>query len=213
MKNLKIKICGMKDPLNIHEIAGLGPDYMGFIFYPPSVRFVGDDFDPRDLEDLPVSVIKTGVFVNQGLEEIRGAVKRYKLDMVQLHGTESPAYCSLLREDIPVMKAFGIDEQFDFNKLNVYSLSCDYFLFDTQTGGHGGSGKKFDWNLLSRYQGALPFFLSGGISLSDIPSLAGLTEQYPMLYGIDLNSRFETEPGKKDVAVLTQMFNTTKLNK
>jgi phosphoribosylanthranilate isomerase len=212
MKPLRIKICGMKNKANIRAVARLSPDAMGFIFYPPSPRYVGADFDPACLKDLPLHIMKTGVFVDQGLEEIRCLVRKFELDRVQLHGSESPAFCALLRDEVQVMKAFGIHEGFDFSILPTYEQHCDYFLFDTQTRNHGGSGIRFDWNLLEKYGGHLPFYLSGGIGPEEIQNLSTLQEKYPLLYGIDLNSRFETVPGDKNVPVLQQVFNSFSFN-
>lgn len=205
---LLIKICGMRDPGNIAQIARLKPDYMGFIFYPPSPRYVGAD--NRKLEDLDLHGIKkVGVFVNETPEAIMQAVKRYRLQAVQLHGSESPEICTTLKnQNVEVFKAFPVSQASDFEVTQSYENCCDYFLFDTKTPTHGGSGAKFDWSLLQSYTRRLPFFLSGGIAPDDAAIIATLS--HPQLAGVDLNSRFESAPGLKQagqLAIFIQQLN------
>ncbi|HXC04630.1 MAG TPA: phosphoribosylanthranilate isomerase [Bacteroidia bacterium] len=202
MNSLRIKICGMKYPDNMAQIAAVKPDYMGFIFYAGSPRYVGGDFNPESLNMLPASIKKTGVFVNQPLKEIQATGKQYHLDLIQLHGSETPEFCKEIRKDIPVIKAFGLDASFDFNRLQSYVGAVDYFLFDTRTTEHGGSGKKFDWDILKNYTMDIPFFLSGGIAPDDIMTIEKFRSEFPLLYGIDLNSRFEISPAVKDALLL-----------
>ncbi|WP_432712522.1 phosphoribosylanthranilate isomerase [Pedobacter sp.] len=207
---MKIKICGMRDPANIAAVAALKPAYLGFIFYPQSKRFVGN-LSASVLDALPASIIKTGVFVNEQLHQVQEFVLKYKLQAVQLHGDECPNYCKALKTLFPgisLIKAFGLKEGFDFATLIPYQKVVDYFLFDTQTPDHGGSGKTFNWAILKEYTLNVPFFLSGGIGPEHVVELQQLS--HPNLYGIDVNSRFETEPALKDTdklkAFKTKLF-------
>lgn len=194
----------MRYGANIQEVARLKPDLMGFIFYPRSKRFVGEDFDPALVKSVMPEIQTVGVFVNEEVEKIISQVRRYSLDFVQLHGNESPASCQMLREKgIKVLKAFGIHHDFDWSALLPYIDSCDYFLFDTSTKDFGGSGVKFNWNTLTNYELTKPFVLSGGIAPEDADSIKGI--KHPQMAGIDINSCFETEPGLKDVNRL-QLF-------
>ncbi|MBS1528298.1 MAG: phosphoribosylanthranilate isomerase [Bacteroidetes bacterium] len=195
---MKIKVCGMKDPGNISAVAALQPDYMGFIFYPQSPRFV------TELDIIEIPVIKTGVFVNENVGKVKKLAGKYQLDAIQLHGNESPDYCEVFKDKVIVIKAFGVDETFDFEMLVPYAGKVDYFLFDTKTGTHGGSGLTFDWSLLNKYQLDVPFFLSGGLSPENIHEVK--TIGHPQFYGVDLNSKFEVEPGLKDVDKLIEAF-------
>jgi phosphoribosylanthranilate isomerase len=206
---LKLKVCGMRDAENIRQLADLNPDYIGFIFYPKSKRYV-DFIDEVVLDALPESIKKTGVFVNEDFDVVVEKVKRFKLDAVQLHGNESPAYCAKLRDSkLQVIKAFGIDSEFDFIELNDYKDVVDYFLFDTKTDQHGGSGKTFDWNILSGYNLQIPYFLSGGLSLEHLAEIKKIDDS--RLYALDLNSKFELEPGLKDIGKLKTVFNEIKV--
>lgn len=196
----KLKVCGMKYPSNIAELAQLKFDYMGLIFYPKSPRYV-TEVSADLLAAVPKQAKLTGVFVDEDMELISSRIAEYSLEALQLHGQESAAYCQELRNfGVEVIKAFGIGESFDFDVLKAYQHSVDYFLFDTQTQAHGGSGKKFDWNLLADYTLAIPYFLSGGIDLADVDRLRSITDS--RLYALDVNSKFEIEPGLKDVEKL-----------
>lgn len=199
MLNPKLKICGMKVPANIADAVALQPDYLGFIFYPASKRFIGH-LDPAVVSAIPAAIKTTGVFVNEDLETVKAAITRYQLKAVQLHGTESPEYCKLLQEEILVIKAFGINADFDFTTLQPYEAVVDYFLFDTQTPEHGGSGKTFSWQLLENYTLQEPYFLSGGIGLESVAELKEIKDE--RLYAIDVNSRFELSAGLKDITQL-----------
>jgi len=201
---IKLKICGMKVPENIAEIIALKPDYLGFIFYPGSKRFIAD-LDPELIKSVPASIATTGVFVNEKLDSVNNAISLYGLRAVQLHGRESPEFCAALKGEIEVIKAFGINEAFDFNTLHAYADVVDYFLFDTQTIDHGGSGKTFNWQLLENYTLDKPYFLSGGIGLENVADLLDVNDE--RLYAVDVNSRFEQSPGLKDVRML-QEFRT-----
>jgi len=200
-----IKICGMRESRNITAAAELMPDLMGFIFYSVSGRFAGDMLNPEIVANLPSCIRKTGVFVNPDFDEISNTVAKYSLNVVQLHGDESPALCSLIKDTgIQVIKAFNIGENMSFSSCMDYIACTDYFLFDAMTLNHGGSGQKFDWKLLDRYEAGHPFILSGGISPEDMENIAGITN--PAFYGIDLNSRFEIKPGLKDIERLKKFI-------
>ena len=200
-----IKVCGMRNLKNIKEVAELRPDLMGFIFYNKSKRFVGDDFDYNIIHSLNPSIATVGVFVNEILENLKNKIKLYKFDYVQLHGTESPNYCGEIRKESKVLKSFGIRDKFDWSSLNPYTEVCDYFLFDTSTKDYGGSGIKFNWKYLDNYHIRKPFFLSGGIGLEDADEIKNLDN--PFIAGIDINSRFESEPGLKKIELLDTFIN------
>jgi len=201
---MKIKVCGLRDTANIDDVAGLAPDYMGFICYGRSPRYIAD-MDAGVLNKVHEAIIKTGVFVNESEESIRKMVARYNFDAIQLHGNESPVFCAEFKGEVTVIKAFGVDDGFDFDQLIPYKNVVDYFMFDTKTNKHGGSGQTFNWKILDRYKLDVPFFLSGGLSLENLPDIKKIT--HPAFYAVDLNSRFETAPGIKDIDRLDQAFN------
>ena len=197
MKNTKLKICGMKYLENIQEIASLKPDYLGFIFWDKSSR----KFDLKELPKIESSIKKVGVFVDETLKEIQNKIETFKLDIIQLHGKESAEFCDNLKnEKIEIIKAFSINNDFDFSQLKAYENAVDYFLFDTKGKLPGGNGTTFDWQVLENYNLEKPFFLSGGIGLSETNKiqefLSSNLSKY--CYAIDINSRFETEPGLKN---------------
>ena len=194
---LKIKVCGMRDLENISGVVAALPDFLGFIFYPKSKRFVGFDPSPEIFAIVPESVIKIGVFVDETPEKVLETAQNCNLNVVQLHGHETPEYCSLIKNSgITVFKAFSVDEHFDFNLLYAYSGVCDYFLFDSKGQLPGGTGQKFNWQLLENYIGDVPFFLSGGIGSEDIDAISQFS--HPQFFGIDINSGFEIAPALKD---------------
>ena len=196
---LKLKVCGMRLAANIAAVAELGPDYMGFIFYAQSPRFISD-VSAELIKYIPGEIKTVGVFVDEALEIVKQKVSTLKLKAVQLHGKESVAYCEALRADfagLEIIKSFGINEDFDFSTLAPYQNVADYFLFDTKTKAHGGSGKTFDWQILDQYKLAKPYFLSGGIDLEHAAAINQIED--PRLYALDINSKFEIEPGLKDV--------------
>jgi phosphoribosylanthranilate isomerase len=214
---MRIKVCGMRDPGNIVDLALLEPDYMGLIFYPKSKRFA-ENPDKGILKNLPDSVKITGVFVDEKIEAILQKVDEYGLNAVQLHGYESVIFCKQLRDlldvrlnfkKVEIIKAFGIFPGFDFNQLKPFNYVVDYFLFDTKTSEHGGSGITFDWKILERYKGQKPYFLSGGLSPENISEINNLG--FKQLFGIDLNSKFELEPGLKDINRLQSAFKLVRI--
>lgn len=207
--NRLIKICGLKYPDNIRQIVALQPDMIGLIFYPKSQRYVNN---PKDIAKLyiPPSIKKIGVFVNETKETILQKVKMYQLQGVQLHGDESPALCLALKQQkLLVLKALSILSVDDIKKSALYEGFVDYFLFDTKTQGYGGSGEKFDWEIINAYRGLTPFILSGGISPEDAETILSL--KHARLAGIDLNSRFETSPGVKNVVLLKEFLQKIKV--
>ena len=194
---MKVKICGMRDPENIRQVAALGPDYMGFIFYVGSKRYVGEELDAELLASLPASIKKTGVFVNEEVDTIKDLATRYKLNAVQLHGRETPKQCQELQETgLEVIKVFSVGDHFVFENTLLYERVCDFFLFDTRGKEYGGNGVPFEWELLKGYLSPKPYFLSGGLDLENVKSL---DKVHPQPYAIDVNSGFELEPGLKDV--------------
>ncbi|RFZ94204.1 phosphoribosylanthranilate isomerase [Mucilaginibacter conchicola] len=200
---MRIKVCGLKYKDNIEAVAGLKPDYMGFICYEKSPRFI-EGLDPEALFQQPEDIVKTGVFVNEDADVISKLIYKYKFDAIQLHGDESPEFCALFKHEVEVIKAFGVDESFDFEQLEAYKNSVDYFLFDTKTPSHGGSGIAFDWTILNKYKLDVPFFLSGGLSTENIGEVTDI--KHPAFYGVDLNSKFELSPGLKDIDKLKKTF-------
>jgi len=203
-----VKICGMKYLDNIKSVAALRPDLMGFIFYSKSPRYA-EPLDTATLQALPKRIKKIGVFVNEDLENILTIAHKYKLDGVQLHGSEQVDLCRELRETgYIVIKAFPIAEAYNFKVTKKYEGTCDYFLFDTKTDAFGGSGVKFNWAMLDEYTGETPFLLSGGIAPDDAKTL--LKINHPKFAGIDLNSKFELKPGLKNIEMLRRF--TASLN-
>lgn len=205
--SLKLKICGMRDPANIAEVAALQPDYMGFIFYQHSPRYVGDDFK---MPMIPSTIKRVGVFVNSETERIIKSVRDYQLDFVQLHGNETIGQCEKLRAaGIEIVKVFSVDRDFDFGTVNPFKDYVQYFLFDTRGEYFGGNARTFDWSLLRKYDQSVPFILSGGISARN----AGRIKEFGDLniYALDVNSGTELSPGLKDVTKvqeLKQIMNT-----
>ena len=193
---MKIKICGMKYRQNIHEIIKLKPDFIGFIFYQKSKRFVGETFNENLLKTIPKTTKTVAVFVNESIAQVINIKEKYGFDYVQLHGDESPKYCEeLFSREIKIIKAFRVDDDFDFNNLNLYAGFCNLFLFDTKAKEYGGTGKTFNWKLLENYKTAVPFLLSGGIGIDNIEEAMDL--YHPMLYGFDINSKLEIQPSIK----------------
>jgi phosphoribosylanthranilate isomerase len=204
---MKIKVCGLKNPENIKAVTALSPNYVGFIFYAKSPRFA-KDLPVEALAGIPNGINKVAVFVDETEQNIRNIIHKYDFDFIQLHGNETPAFCKSLRDEAIVIKAFGVDKDFDFEQLNRYKNKVDMFLFDAKTVQHGGSGQTFDWDLLDKYELDIPFFISGGLSPDNIEEVAGIT--HPQFYGLDLNSKFETEPGIKDIEKLKTAFKSIK---
>lgn len=206
---MKIKVCGMRHSENIHSLCALPIQYIGFIFFQKSPRHAPGILSAETAKTISPGIRKTGVFVNAEIDYVKAQINEYGLQAVQLHGRETPQYCELMQTTgIEVIKAFGIDEQFDFSSLNEYKDSCNYFLFDTKSPKHGGTGVKFNWEILKQYDNSKPIFLSGGITIDDIQEIKTLS--WLDIYALDLNSKFEIEPGLKDIALLSKFI--SKLN-
>lgn len=200
---MMIKVCGMRDINNINQLQELDIDFMGIIRYSKSKRFV-DNSQKQEVAQQTMNKGTVGVYVNETFENILKDIIPLQLDVVQLHGDENPAFAKALLEiDIKIFKAFQITEDFNFDTLKEWEeLAAQYvgklfFLFDTATPNYGGSGKKFNWSILDSYKGEVPFLLSGGISKDDVAMIKEF--KHNMFLGIDLNSKFETEPGVKNI--------------
>ncbi|MCB0657189.1 MAG: phosphoribosylanthranilate isomerase [Saprospiraceae bacterium] len=195
---MSIKVCGMRDLKNVQLLTGLEVRYIGFIFYPKSPRYAEDPPGRTDTCQLK----RVGVFVDAEIRDIVRKKAIHDLDIIQVHGQENPKYCYELKQrtHAGVWKAFRIDDRFDFNQLDAFEDVVDAFLFDAKGVQPGGNGIRFDWSLLDNYRGATPFLLSGGIDPGAVASIRAL--DHPRLIGIDLNSRFEIEPGVKDIPQL-----------
>jgi len=204
MKKPKLKICGMK--YNIDEIAQLRSDYLGFIFHSESPRFFKDV-----IPTLPSGIKKVGVFVNASIEEIAEKVYIHKLDVVQLHGEESPKMCEKLYNDVSfkmleIWKVFHLDDSFNFDLLKPYEAVVDKFLFDTKGKNKGGNGFIFNWSILEKYPSEKPFILSGGIGIQEIVALKKLLKKKLPIQGIDINSKFEIEAGRKNINLIKKFM-------
>ncbi len=217
--SLKIKVCGMRDAENIRQLIQLPIDYMGFIFYEKSARYVVEM--PEIIHsDVFNSIKKVGVFVDADIDFMLKKIAAFELKIVQLHGKETPQYIDELKIknsklmthnslknsslNVDIWKAFPVDDTFDFNETKPYEGIADKFLFDTKTPLHGGSGQKFNWDILNQYTGRTPFFLSGGISASDTEGVKKI--EHPQFYGVDINSKFEISPALKDVPLLQKFI-------
>jgi phosphoribosylanthranilate isomerase len=237
---MKLKVCGMKYQDNMNQVATLQPDYLGFIFYEKSQRYF-----TGSIPELPPTIKKTGVFVDETLVGIVEKAREYELDAIQLHGNESPEFCEALKRHyeesrigpgpnpidevissieadchalqgrsrnddlIEIIKVFSIKDEFDFDRLKPYEAVCDYYLFDTKGKLPGGNSYTFDWTVLHNYSSTKPFFLSGGIGPEQVGNLKAFAEMpvSAYCYALDVNSRFEVEPGLKDAKKLKQFKN------
>jgi phosphoribosylanthranilate isomerase len=223
MNSLRIKICGMKKAENIMEAAALHPDYLGFIFYEKSPR----NFQ-AEIPEIDPNIKKTGVFVNASVNFIIAKVEKYKFQAIQLHGNETPEFCEELKVALnetksnknsastEIIKVFSIKDEFDFNRLNAFEGKVDYFLFDSKGKNKGGNGITFNWQVLKDYPSSTPFFLSGGIGLEEVEQIAEFQTylqkmgKEKLLVAIDVNSRFEIEPGVKNIEDLALFKKTLK---
>jgi len=214
---MRLKICGMKYQENMIEVAKLQPDYLGFIFYEKSTRFF-----EGTIPELPKYIKKVGVFVNASIDEILEKVKKHNLDVVQLHGDESPEFCDALCHTVPkakgigsasykieTIKVFSIKDDFDFETIKPYEPFCDFFLFDTKGKLPGGNGYAFNWNVLKEYPSTKPYFLSGGIGLEEMESILSFLrrQESKFCHSIDVNSKFEIKPGLKNIELLKEFKN------
>lgn len=202
---MNIKVCGITEMKQLQQLDGLDIDFAGLIFYKDSPRYVGDKLHKKDVKKADFDLKKVGVFVNPEMIDVLDAIDDYGLEVVQLHGDESPEMCEDLSSEVEVIKAFRITGNEDIDKLVApYDAVCDYYLFDT--GGlkesFGGTGQQFDWSILTRAKIEKPFFLSGGIAVEDAAKVKAF--KHPDLFGVDINSKFETTPGVKDMSKLLQ---------
>ncbi len=210
---LKLKICGMKYPENIIDVAKLQPDYFGFIFYPKSKR----NFD-GEIPIISDKVKRTGVFVDTSIENVVEKVKKYRLSAIQLHGVENVKFCKKLKVElkdtnIEIIKVFSVGETFDFSDLEDYQDVCDYFLFDTKGKEKGGNGIIFNWKLLEDYTSQKPYFLSGGIGLDAVENIKEFikSDASKYCYALDVNSMFEDKPGMKNIENLNLFIQDLKI--
>lgn len=198
--NPLVKVCGVRDAAQAKALLDAGADLVGFNFHPASVRYVGDALDAdavRALRSKDGAIRTVGVFVDRPVEEVRAIAQRYALDAVQLHGHESPAVCAALRKEVAVIKAFTAGPDLNDAALSAYADTCTYYLFDAPGALRGGNGHTFPWTRLSRYTGNTPFLLAGGIAPEHAEALQRF--QHSAFRGVDINSRFETAPGVKDL--------------
>jgi len=189
----------------LQQLDGLDIDFAGLIFYKESPRYIGDKIPKKELKKADLDIKKVGVFVNPEMIDVLDAIDEYGLEVVQLHGDESPEMCEDLSSEVEVIKVFRVTGNEDIDKLVApYDAVCDYYLFDT--GGlkesFGGTGQQFDWNILSKAKIEKPFFLSGGIGVEDAAKVKAF--KHPDLFGVDINSKFETSPGVKDMSKVLQ---------
>lgn len=209
---MNIKVCGITQLKQLQQLEAMNIDFAGLIFYKESSRFVGDKLDKAEIKSADFDLKKVGVFVNPEMIDVLDAIDDYGLDIVQLHGDESPEMCEDLSSEVEVIKAFrvGTDTNID-NMVAPYDAVCDYYLFDTKAdntspveggwvGAFGGTGQQFDWSILTKAKIEKPFFLSGGIGPDDAEKIKDF--RHPDFFAIDINSRFEKEPGVKDVAAI-----------
>ena len=199
---MKIKVCGNTLPQQVNALDELGVTFAGFIFYPKSPRYMVQKISPEKMRQIKGKIIKVGVFVNPAHDELMRTVEDHRLDMVQLHGDESPKFCDKIADYISVIKAFRLsDNDSIMHMTQAYTEVCDFFMFDTLGAGYGGTGKKFDWTILQQSLPLKPYFLSGGIEPGDEKKLEEFigTPAGEKLFAIDINTKFEIGPGMKDV--------------
>jgi phosphoribosylanthranilate isomerase len=199
---MKIKVCGNTLPQQVTALDDMGVTFAGFIFYPKSPRYMAMKIGAEKIRQIKGKIIKVGVFVNPTYEELMKTVDDYRLDMVQLHGDETPKFCDKIADYISVIKAFRLSDNDSLQHMTQsYTEVCDFFMFDTLGAGYGGTGKKFDWNMLEKSPPLKPYFLSGGIESGDEQKLSEFitTAAGEKLFAVDINTKFEIGPGVKDV--------------
>jgi phosphoribosylanthranilate isomerase len=202
---MNIKVCGITEMKQLQQLDGLNIDFAGLIFYKDSPRYIGSKISGKDLKKADLDLKKVGVFVNPEMIDVLDAIDEYGLDAVQLHGDETPEMCEDLSSEVEVIKAFRVTDGVNIDKMVApYDAVCDYYLFDT--GGlketFGGTGQQFDWSILTKAKIEKPFFLSGGIAVEDAAKIKAF--KHPDFFGVDINSRFEKEPGVKDMGLVLQ---------
>lgn len=200
---MNIKVCGINSFKQLQQLDGLNIDFAGLVFVKDSPRYVEGIIETKEVKKADFDLKKTGVFKNPALIDVLTAIDDYKLDVVQLHGEESPEMCEDISAEVEVIKAFSIDDSVeDIDELVApYDAYCDYYLFDTRDGNQsGGTGKKFDWKKLAKARIEKPFFISGGIGPDDVAAIKKF--KHPDFFGVDINSQFEKEPGVKDMGLV-----------
>ena len=200
---MNIKVCGITQLKQLQQLEALNIDFAGLIFYKESPRYVGDKLSKKEIKSADFDLKKVGVFVNPEMIDVLDAIDEYGLDVVQLHGDETPEMCDDLSSEVEVIKAFRIKEgDTDIDAMvKVYDNVCDYYLFDKASDySIGGTGKQFDWGILKKAKIEKPFFLSGGIGPDDAAKVKSF--RHPDFFGVDINSRFEKEPGVKDMGLV-----------
>jgi phosphoribosylanthranilate isomerase len=199
---MRIKVCGMTLPSQVEALDDMGIDFAGFIFYPKSPRYMRNKISAEDMRRLKLKIAKVGVFVNAPYDELMKTVEDYRLDMVQLHGDETPRFCEQVANYITVIKAFRLSDGDPIDWIiRPYEESCDMYMFDTLGAGYGGTGKKFDWDVLKSIDIDKLYFLSGGIESTDSQKLKDFSTEpvAKKLFGVDINSKFEINAGVKDM--------------
>lgn len=211
--NFRIKVCGMTLPEQVNALDEMGVDFAGFIFYPKSPRFAGNKISPEKIKQIRGRIAKVGVFVNMPYEELMRTVEDYRLDMVQLHGDETPFFCEKVANYVTVVKAFRLTagDPIDW-MVRPFHDGSDMFMFDTMGAGYGGTGKKFDWSVLRESQLEKLFFLSGGLEPGDESSIRKFAaeESGKKMFAIDINSKFEVSPGVKDINKVKEFVENVK---
>ncbi|MDP4262651.1 MAG: phosphoribosylanthranilate isomerase [Bacteroidota bacterium] len=199
---MRIKVCGMTIPEQVTTLDEMGVDLAGFIFYPKSPRYIGNKISPEKMKQVKGRIAKVGVFVNMPYEELMRTVESYRLDMVQLHGDENPVFCEKVANYVTVIKAFRLSDNDPIEwMVRSFHDASDMFMFDTLGAGYGGTGKKFDWNVLKKATIDKIFFLSGGIEPDDEEKLKEFAKERvaQKLFAVDINSKFEISAGVKDM--------------
>lgn len=205
-----IKVCGMTDFDQVQQLNELEVDYVGFIFYSKSPRCVTQTFSEDQIKQISqMKFSRVGVFVDEPITELKHIVQKWKLDFVQLHGDESSEYCKEVLKFCNVIKAFRVGTSDELAQITKPYNHVDYFLFDTRGEQHGGTGYKFNWEqLLVPLQ--RPYFLSGGISISDTQQITEFRTKSEKMYAVDVNSKFETKPGMKNIGLLAEFVGQIK---
>ena len=210
---MNIKVCGITQFKQMQQLEALNIDYAGLIFYKDSPRYIGDKITGKQIKEADFDIKKVGVFVDPGYSELLDAIDEYGLDIVQLHGNETPEMCEELSAEVEVIKAFRIggDKSIDIDEMVAdYDAVCDYYLFDTAglKESFGGTGQQFDWGVLKKAKIEKPFFLCGGIGPDDAAKVKAF--KHPDFFAVDVNSKFELSPGLKDMAAILKFLQAFK---
>ncbi len=209
--DIQIKVCGITRESDLRALSLGGAHYAGMVFHEPSPRFAGSRLSGKSAREMKGALQTVGVFVNAGREKILSVVDQYGLDLVQLHGEETPQCCAIIRRSVRVIKAISVSPQTNLSAATEpYRDCCDFLLFDTKGAARGGNGIRFDWEKLSDYRGGIPFFLSGGIGIRQVASLK--TFRHPDWRAVDINSRLESSPGIKRMDLVLEFVNALKGN-